>query len=79
MVMVCLYLNLFMATFVPSFVPPLGINPLMLFHYECEQLRGYLDLNCETPFDISREVIEDKDGIFQKNTNRYQAMVQIRP
>ena len=58
--------------------PFFGDQPAHALHYEREQLGGYLDLDREKPFDILREVIEDKDNIFQKNTNRYQAMVQLR-
>ncbi|KAI9268202.1 hypothetical protein BDA99DRAFT_505187 [Phascolomyces articulosus] len=57
--------------------PFFGDQPAHALHYEREKLGGYLDLNRDRPFDILREVIVDKDGIFQKNTDRYQAMVQL--
>ncbi|KAI7849195.1 hypothetical protein BDC45DRAFT_449105 [Circinella umbellata] len=58
--------------------PFFGDQPAHALLYEREQLGGYLNLERERPFDILREVIEDKNGIFQKNTNRYQAIVQLR-
>ncbi|KAI9489792.1 hypothetical protein BDB00DRAFT_841429 [Zychaea mexicana] len=58
--------------------PFFGDQPAHALHYEREELGGYLDMDKDDAFNALRRVIQDKDGVYQKNTNRYQAIAQLR-
>ncbi|KAG2221731.1 hypothetical protein INT45_007137 [Circinella minor] len=67
--------------------PFFGDQPGHALFFEREQLGGYLNMQDQNkgtgqvfddPFKTLQRVIQDKDGVIQKNVNRYQALVQIR-
>ena len=67
--------------------PFFGDQPGHALFFEREQLGGYLNMQEQNsfnskalgdPFETLRRVIQDEDGVIQKNVNRHQALVQIR-